>query len=133
MKKVIITLLALVLAIGLVACGSAEDKFAKESAPVMKAYVDGSKAVIDQYKAVKTADDFKAADEAVNKLKSEMSTKMGEIMKKYEGKLDSKKMDSNTTASNSAHEMLEADKAIMEARKAAEEAVAKAKKDEKKK
>ena len=64
MKKVLIAMFALVFVVGIVACGSDVDKAAKDTVAVMKAYVDGSKAVIDQYKAVKTAEELKAADEA---------------------------------------------------------------------
>lgn len=132
MKKVIISMFALVLAIGLVACGSTEDKAAKEAVPVMKAYVDGSKAVIDQYKAVKTAEELKAADEAANKLMSDMTTKQAEIQKKYE-KVDVQKLAAISSFSNANVEFIKASSDIQAAKQAAADVVAKAKKDEKKK
>lgn len=131
MKKVIISMFALVLAIGLVACGSAEDKFAKEAAPVMKAYVDGSKAVIDQYKAVKTAADLKAADEAAGKLDATFKTQDDAIGKKYE-KVDLQKVSAISSFSNASFEYNKAKAEIEAAQQAAADVVAKAKKDEKK-
>ncbi|HOG65434.1 MAG TPA: hypothetical protein PLD82_08365 [Spirochaetota bacterium] len=132
MKKVIISMFALVLAIGLVACGSSEDKYAKEVAPVKKAYVDGSKAVIDQYKNVKTAADLKAADEAASKLDSDMNAKQAEILKKFE-KVDLQKANAVSSLSNANVEFDKAQGDIAAAKQAAEDVVAKAKKDEKKK
>ena len=122
---------ALVLAIGLVACGSStEEKAASESVPVMKAFVDGSKAVIDMYKAAKTAEEITAADEANKKLMDDMLAKQGEIQKKFE-KVDAQKLGMISSFSNAVIEYTTAMSDINLAKQAANDALAKAKKDKK--
>ena len=132
MKKVIIAMFALVFVVGIVACGSDVDKAAKDTVAVMKAYVDGAKGVIDLYAAAKTADDVKKADEASQKLATDMGTKMGELQKKYE-KVDTTKLQANASVSNAQADLMKASQDLAAAQQKAIEATKDAKKDEKKK
>lgn len=123
MKKVIIAMFALVVIIGFVACGSTEDKAAKEGAAVLNAYIEGSKAIVEQYKAAKTAEDLKAADEAAEKLDAEMKAKGNEVQMKYE-KVDKKKLEAISSYSNAFVEFTKAYTAVMTAKQEAAATVA---------
>lgn len=131
MKKVIIALFSLVFVFGIVACGNNTDKAAKEIVSITKAFVDGSKPVVDMYKAAKTADDVKAADAAYKKLSTDMDVKIADFQKKFE-KLDEAALKSNTEVSNVTVEMSKATADISAAKKAAADAVKKTAKTTKK-
>ena len=78
-----------------------------------------------------SSDLLKAADEAANKLMSDMTTKQAEIQKKYE-KVDVQKLAAISSFSNANVEFIKASSDIQAAKQAAADVVAKAKKDEKK-
>jgi len=132
MKKVIISMFALVLAIGLIACGSAEDKFAKEATPVYEKQFETMQGIIAQFDSSKTQADVDKANEALLAFFASSSSNVQALEAKYKD-INRDNVMKNAAFSNIITKVMDQKNALEAAQKKAADVVAKAKKDEKKK